>query len=312
MTHRDPAAQALAGTTLRRIFWLALAATATLLASGIPAGAQQVELRWNFEAGDEHLYEMSQLTRTHMGGMGEMMQTQTTRYRQEVVDVDADGTARIEVTYDAIRMEMDGPAGSMSWDSDVDEADGENPLGMGMGGMVGQTFTVVVTSDGIVRSVEGVDAMMEAMLEGAPPEARAIMESTFGDEGMVDMMQQSFQSFPSGPVEPGADWESSISVNVGFGTMTSTYLHTLREVTQEDGRTVALISVEGETGGLDPDPDNPMAAMIQSEGGPVKGEIVFDVERGLMIRGTTETTVRMSAMGQDMSITSEMTLRLVN
>lgn len=272
---------------------------------------QAVELRWEFHEGQDLLYEMVQISRTSMGGMGEVVQTQTMRLRQEVLDVEADGAARLRTTYEGIAVSADGPMGRMSYDSDTDEAP-QDPSLAPLAAMAGRSIEVTLAPDGTVRDLEGMAELMAEAVAGMPPEMQAVFQESFGEENLTEMMQQAFQTFPTEPVEPGEGWETTTTTSVGFGTMTSTLRHTLREVTERDGVPVAVVEVEGTLGAFEADPENPMAGMIESRGGAVEGSFLLDLENGRVVESTMESVMGMSAAGQEMTVTSEVVMRLVH
>ncbi|TVP73869.1 MAG: hypothetical protein EA352_11550 [Gemmatimonadales bacterium] len=288
-----------------------LAVLALAVLAPAPAEAQEVELRWKFNSGDEFVYEMVQESAFSAPGQGEMQQTQTMIYRQTVTDVDADGVATIDFVYERIMLDADAPDGTMSYDSDSEEPPAD-PSMAAMGSLVGQTFQLRVAPDGTVLSVTGAEGYLEEMTADLPPEVAQMMGDTFGEDALVDMMQQAFQAFPDESLSEGSTWDNETSVSLPFGTIASTYNYTLEALSYERGREVARISVDGRSGELQMDPDDPMAGVIQSTGGPISGMMVFDLELGQVLEAEVESAVNLSAMGQQITTTSIMRLRLMD
>ncbi len=84
-------------------------------------------------------------------------------------------------------------------------------------GMVGVTFTLVMTHGGEMVEFEGLEAMMEAMMNRleAPDELRAMvsqfLEGNFGEDQVKQMAGQSGLSMPDRPVAVGDTWTDSVS-----------------------------------------------------------------------------------------------------
>ena len=112
-------------------------------------------------------------------------------------------------------------------------------------GMVGVTFTTVMTRGGEMVEFDGLEAMMEGMLDrlDAPDELRAMtsqfLEGNFGEDQMKQMTGQSGLSIPDHPVVVGDTWTGSVSA-LGIGLETT---YTLA------GRSDGLASIDA-TGSL--------------------------------------------------------------
>ena len=279
----------------------------------LPTGtwAQEVELHWSFHPGQELVYEVTQVSDTETPN-GVVTQTNTQIQRQHVLDVDADGTARIQVTTERMSMVMDSPMGRQEFDSD--DPDAGNPELAVLGGMVGMTFEMVLTSDGRVLEVSGLDQMVDLMVEdmaqenpAAAGQMREMLEGIFGEEAMESTMQQGVQPLPREPVSPGEGWDFSHVQPLGFGSVRTEARYTLREV---DGE-LAHIDVEGSIGDFQAEEGNPMGGMVNISGGSLSGELRFDLERGLLVESEVVTTIQMDAMGQGITTRTTQGMELV-
>lgn len=249
--------------------------------------------------------------------MGEMSQTQTVRLRQEVLRVGSDGAADVRSTFLSLRSVMDGPMGRQEYDSErPDEA--ADPAVRMAGGMVGASLEMTIGANGEIRSMRGVDALMERMLapfeEESPEQAaqvRATMESVFGEEQLTSQMQQAMATLPSGPIRPGHTWSGAVDVRLPFGTMRTEYTYRLDDVVTRAGRTVGLVSVSGTTGALEPDPDNPMAGMMELSGGEMTGTLEFDADRGILLDMSMTTVMESDVMGTPMNVETTLAMELV-
>lgn len=144
-----------------------LAIAATTLVAGV-ATAAEVDLRPQFNAGDESRYEINgmahNVTRTNPAEMlngGETAQMVTQQYRVafKVIDVQEDH-ATIEATYEHIKVDLKSPAAGMppSFDSDSPAAqDAGNTLAPVLRPIVGARITLQVSSSGEIMKVSPPD-----------------------------------------------------------------------------------------------------------------------------------------------------------
>lgn len=288
-----------------------------VLAGAVPGHAQEVQLRWQFQEGEELTYRQTQTSHT-TGAMGDVTQTQETVMRQDILRVAGDGAADLRVTYEAIRTVQEGPMGRQEFDSRTDDEPDE-PGAAIMARLVGTTFEMTMGPGGEIRAVSGLAEVLETMLEAAtaeaPPQAagqvRDMLEGMFGEERMEAMMQQGMHVLPADAVAPGAEWSHDLELTLPIGIASSTYTYRLDDVVEEGGRTIAKLGLTGTLGAIEPPPDNPMAGMLEVSGGDISGTVDFDVDRGVMLRASTSTVMSMSTMGRDMEVESTQEMELV-
>jgi hypothetical protein len=304
--HRRAAPRALAPGALFAGAALALLAPALTPLAGT---AQEVQLRYAFTEGAEHRYEMLQHTTVPIPGMGVMTQEQRQVLGMRVLSVDAEGNARIRQTIESVRMSMESPMGTQVFDSESSEV--PDPAFAPLGALAGTGSEIVLSPDGTVVDFGDLDAWMETMLEGVDPEVRGMLGDAYSEEALESMVRQSFQALPPGSLRPGESWEYGISIPAAFGSIESTTVYTLRGVETVEGRSVAVFDVTGTLGQLVPEAGNPMAGMVEMRGGDMEGVFRFDLDRGLFLDSEVSTTMEMEIMGQSMSSTTRMQLRLL-
>lgn len=294
---------------------LSLALLASLLTAGSVA-AQEVELRWKFQPGETYFYEQVQTTETG-SAMGDMVQTQTVKLRQDVLGLSDDGSADVRVTHDSVGVVIDGPMGRQEWNSGSGEPP-QDPSFQAMAQLVGASFEMNVAENGVVNEISGMEELLESMsgaIPGGSPEARAaakaMLEEMFGEEGMRALMQQGMQAFPEEAVSPGAEWQREMRLPLPFGEVRFEYLYTLREVVSERGSQIAKIDVGGSIGEPNSDSGNPMAAMMRFSGGELSGDLDFDIDRGLIVRASLASTFDVSVADQATTMRSSHEMRLV-
>lgn len=166
--------------------------TASLLAPPVSVSAQQVTLRWKYVAGSELVYRLvnhQEVTMPMMGGNTVSEQTQTMRW--SVREVAPNGDATITVTTEHVQVEMSGPTGNVSYDSRTDEAP-TVPAAQMFAAMAGLSYTMVIGSQGTVKSVQGMDQLIDEMMGALPPEAMALgqgmLGELFSEESITKMM----------------------------------------------------------------------------------------------------------------------------
>jgi hypothetical protein len=272
--------------------------------------AQAVELRYQFTEGMDLRYELVQFSTAPLPGMGDMTQEQRQIFRQEVLSVDGEGNARIRQTIESVRMEMNTPMGSQSFDSSVDGRP-DDPALAPLAALAGSVTEMVLGPDGSLKDAGDLAAWLASLMGDVDPEIRAMVEPMFSEEALEQMISQSVQGLPPRPLAPGESWEQTVSMPLPFGTLSSTTTYTLEGVEVLDGREVATLAMLGTMGELEADPSNPMAGMMSMRGGDISGELRFDLTRGIVLSSSVTTEVRMEMMGQAMTTTSRIEMRLL-
>ena len=301
-------------------------AVAVLLAS-TTSGSQQTTLRWRFEAGQEHVYRMTMVSETEMpGGQGMVISENVQTLLWEVIDVSNAGDATVRMTTERVQMKMRGPMANLDVDSASEEPSIE-PMAKIFAAMAGTSYTVVFGPGGELKDVQGIDEMRAAIREAVPPETATMLDqmldSTLSDESIRSMIQQGFQPFPDGSVRPGDSWEVSATMSIPMmGTMTTSTALTFDHVERRNGSSIAVIHSTG-TIVTSPDqqsegPDAGMtrlAGMMEMGDAETIGTMEWDIDRGLLLKNTTSTTMEMtmSMSGRQMvmGVITNMTLELV-
>ncbi|TVP42540.1 MAG: hypothetical protein EA350_15390 [Gemmatimonadales bacterium] len=293
-----------------------LAVAGGLLLAGlapVAAEAQAVQLRYQFPDGMDLRYEMVQRSSTSLpGGMGDMVQTLRQELRMQVVERVEPDAALVRSTVEAIRMELVSAMGNQTYDSSEGGTPADPAL-RPLAAMVGMASEAVLGTDGRVIEAGDLSEVLERMGEEVDPEIAAQLEAFMGAEAVENLFAQNFQAFPADAVSPGESWNHSMSLPApGLGTLETRFVHTLERVEDRGGVQVAHVAISGTMGGLQPDPDSPMAGMMQFEGGDMSGRMEFDLTNGRILESVVTTLMSMGVMGQTMASETEVTLRLVN
>ncbi|TDG37657.1 hypothetical protein EZJ43_00755 [Pedobacter changchengzhani] len=142
-----------------------------------------------------------------------------------------DSEKNIEVTYDRIYMTSETGGNKMNIDSDDQDTTKANPFRK----LKGAGFTMIMLHDGSVKSINGVDKMLNDMTSSMSKDTavvRSIKQSLakqFNAESLKQTMESSLKIYPSKPIKIGESWVSATKVNLAMPMeMNSTY--TLKDV----------------------------------------------------------------------------------
>lgn len=282
----------------------------TILAMSTPApvSAQEIMLKWGFQEGSQVVMQMTNRMEMSMpGGFSTQVMDQTVRMRQTVQSVDLSGDATLMVTTEHMRMEGIGPAGNQLYDSDTGDIPSD-PAILGAAAMVGQSYSMVVGPDGTVKSVQGIEELVEAMRTSFPPEVAPMLDEMFSADILIEIAQQGMQILPTDPISPGDSWQTSFTMpNPLLGEVTNNLTFVLDQVGERDGKTIALLSSTGEIVADAPDglEGLPMEMDVDAE---MTGSLIFELDRGLVLSSITTNEMTMTMSGPNgASMTMPMT-----
>jgi len=273
-----------------------------------PVSAQEIMLKWGFQEGSQVVMQMTNRMEMSMpGGFSTQVMDQTVRMRQTVQSVDLSGDATLMVTTEHMRMEGIGPAGNQIYDSDIGDIP-TDPAILGAAAMVGQSYSMVVQPDGTVKSVQGIEELVEAMRTSFPPEVAPMLDEMFSADILIEIAQQGMQILPTDPISPGDSWQTSFTMpNPLLGEVTNNLTFVLDQVEERDGKTIALLSSTGEIVADAPDglEGLPMEMDVDAE---MTGSLIFELDRGLVLSSITTNEMTMTMSGPDgASMTMPMT-----
>jgi hypothetical protein len=133
-------------------------------------------------------------------------------YKEEVLEVDAEGNAYIRFIYESVVMKFGGTMG-IYFDSNEPSMPDESPVILGLRGLIGQSFIAKLSPDGHILDIQGTDLMIEAMLgemklpEGAMlEELRKIFQELCGEDALKESLKQLTGPYPPCPARVGDQW----------------------------------------------------------------------------------------------------------
>jgi len=213
---------------------------------------EKLDLRLRLEKGKEYKLRISQDMKINQTIPGQpqqmtMIQKTSTGMIYTVEDVQSDGSMVLKITYDSMVFKTESPMQGQNMEYDSTKPDNtDGPLTSIMGAIVGQSFTIVVTSEGKVKEIKGADEFLNRIqgeintLSDAQTRAtvEASLKSQYSAEALKANMENSFYMYPDKPVGIGDTWQRRTALNQAFPMIVNT-IYTLKE--RKDG--IAVIDI---------------------------------------------------------------------
>ncbi len=240
----------------------------------------------------QNIEERTEMGQHVMGQQMDMEQRMTKVIVHEVQSVDGEGQATVEMTYDRAALHIDGgPGMALEYDTAEDNAE-PSPLAP-LDGLIGQSITYTVDRQGNVDEVDGIDGLLESMVDAAgemPAEQRGqvmgMLQEHFGEEAIREQFMH-HRVYPEEPVGEGARWQIDAGLEQPVPIAVD-HRFTLRERGEE--HTVLDLESKLELGD-DAEPIQSGPARIQLNlSGEAEGTLHLDAESGIVreLETTTE------------------------
>lgn len=204
---------------------LAIAVPAYQLNKPAQAQEQKVTLGLRLQEGKSYNLQTivdQQIAQTIQNQKIDLNQTIGFNYVYEVVKIDENGVASVNVTYKAVQFRSQGPTGAVDYDS-TDAPKQVAPTAKGFAALVGETFSMKLAPSGRVLEIQGVSSMLQRVigkLDLPPGPARTELENNmkgqFGDQAMKASMENLTAIYPDRPVEIGDSWTKRVTIDKGF------------------------------------------------------------------------------------------------
>ena len=195
-------------------------------------------LRMNLEPGELYRvrFRTEQLVTQSMQGQSfDTNQQIGYEYNYSVRSADAAGNTWVDVQYTWVHIEQETILGSMFYDSDNPPAE-VPPGAQAFAALVGSGFSMLITPQGKVLEVEGLEAMYAQMLQAidfpdaaAEQQFRQTLEQQFGEEALKQQMSGASFEFPPEPIGIGESWTTTTELTVLMPMMIESK-YTLRSV----------------------------------------------------------------------------------
>lgn len=202
----------------------------------------------------------------------------------------------IEVIYNRIFMKSSAGKNIMQMDSDDQDTTKQNPFS----GLKGASFTMTMTSDGSVKSINGLDQMLNSIAAKMTTDTALIntmkiqLAKQFNSESMKQTMESSLKIYPAKPVKIGDSWtvDTKMQMTMPIETITR---YTLKEV--KDG--IAYLNINGTL--LSKGAFETMGNKMETDlTGTNNGDAELDIKTGLILDShlRIEMSGTMQSVGQ--------------
>lgn len=249
--------------------------------SGGGSSTDKVTLELKLEKGQEFkmVSETDQdISMKVMGFKNDMHQAMSFYTKFDVLGEKGEGY-EMKVTYDRIKYKIEsGMMGSLiDYDSEGDGESSDNPMMAAMDDgfdvMVGKSFNIVMSRQGKVESVSGLDELMSAMQE----KSGGAEAQTMSADDLEKMMQNMIAIFPKTQVGVGDTWGSKTKL----GGQYPMEMETDYKVEEIDANKVYL-NVEAEIT-MDSEMELPDGVGSMNMGGEMEGSMEVDRKSGMVL-----------------------------
>jgi len=156
-----------------------------------------------------------------MGKKQDIAQDMEIDYTWKVVDVDPQGNATVEMTYDHIAIsQKQGKTTNLQYDSAKDKNPPKEFVGLNL--LVGKKFSVVFTPNGTVKKIIGLDEMFKQMEKESGLQGEELKRyhqsliQTLGEKTLKDQFASTFGPYSDTPRQVGSKWSSDVTLNSFF------------------------------------------------------------------------------------------------
>ena len=256
-------------------------------------------LRQNYPTGYRYDFSISsdQIINQKISGQNvHLTQNIGTDYTFDITE-GHNGEKDVKVTYNRVFMKSVAMGTTMSYNSDEQDSTRKNPFS----GLKGASFFMTVTPNGEIKTVAGIDKMLDNMASKMSTDTSQVkqiknaLSKQFSSEVVKQTMESSFKIYPERAVKIGDSWtvDTKLQMSMPIETITE---YTLKEV--KDG--IAILSVKGElvSKGNFEAMGNKMETDLK---GTNSGETSIDIKTGIVLNShlRIELYGKMKSMGQD-------------
>jgi hypothetical protein len=195
-------------------------AAAVLTVTSLSAAGSEWLLRFGLDAEGTHRFAMSQTQSMDidMGAKGRQQMENSSRmeFLQTVKELLSDGSFVLDTAFGRMQSTMSLGGMTMEFDTENTE-EASHPVAIFQNFMKGKHFLVTMTPRGLVRSVDGLDAIFDDLSEALPDQpgmlqAMEAVKQGFGTETTTTLMQQAVVPYPEDAVAIGDTWHQDLKL----------------------------------------------------------------------------------------------------
>jgi len=188
--------------------------------------SKEVKLEYTFTTGDQYVWTLvtNQTMQQNFLGNEQVIESSVIGSLLLKVQSLTSTGARIEATYIELAMTMKLPAGmqAITIDSKGDQAKTENKV---MKSIMNKPFTILLSKQGIIEDVEGIDNLWSGLSElGIDEQQQKTLkqqfEQNFGKNSIKSLFEMAFTSYPDKKVTVGTPWKNTTGVGLNFPLQT--------------------------------------------------------------------------------------------
>ncbi|MDR1554345.1 MAG: DUF6263 family protein [Prevotellaceae bacterium] len=222
-----------------------------VFACGVSGKGEKYKFEFNFEKGSTFKQKTLTESKSSQELMGQKMESTIAMTADMSFDVKdfENNLYKVDMKYDAVKMDMLIAGMSLSFDSNTteDKAYGQNMSPI-FKAMVNIPFEVEMNKKGKVFSVTGFEnitaAMLDAMSELDENTTNQMLQqigNSYSEESIKSTLEQSFAYFPENEVAAGDTWKKDMDINIMNTTINVTMNITLEKVVDN----IASLKAEG-------------------------------------------------------------------
>lgn len=200
----------------------------SLLLTLFLASSAQVKLSFNPEKGKKYEYKVEMLQNIDTEVMGQSVAIEMLvggTYWMELIKK-TEEELHMQTTYKDFSMAVKVPMQNISYDSKQVDENSSDTMHKAMAGifdsLIDKSFIIVFGTDGTVKSVEGMDAILEDMMKSIDNSGNEAMKITisqqFNDESIRKSFEQLTDFYPKEAVKVGETWTRTNFMDIGTGS----------------------------------------------------------------------------------------------
>ena len=207
------------------------------------------------------------------------------------------GEKDVKVSYNRIFIKSVGMGNTMIYNSDDQDSTKKNPFS----GFKGASFYMTVTPNGGIKSVAGIDRMLDNMATKMSTDSNQVKQiktalaKQFSAEVVKQTMESSFKIYPDRAVKIGDSWTVDTKMQMSMPIETITQ-YTLKDVKDN----IAILSVKGTL--VSKGNFEVMGSKMETDlSGTNSGETSLDIKTGIVLNShlRVELYGKMKSMGKD-------------
>ncbi len=271
-----------------------------LLLAAHPAFAQKEVLRSRWEPGKVYKQENVMNMTATVPDSSEAQKTSVTQsFEIRVTAEPATGNKLAALTITGTKATMDMMGQSLTYDS-ADPAKSPPTLQQAFGAMLNKSFTLVYNKDDKFVETRGLEKLIATPLGNA---------SGMDGKQLSEAFRKSYEmSLPKDAVAVGDTWTIEDKLEMAPVSMVVKAQGKYDSVVDIGGRRHARLVIDGAFG----TPENSTSPFTLGQGSKFSGEVLFDLERRVIVENESRTEIILRVQGQVVPMKQTVLMRLVS